>query len=164
MADDLPYGGASAPPFAEAESRRIEAAIQPPSDELADAVATPVSPLRQAARRFARNRLAVASLIVLVVLLVTPCIAPWLPLIDPTVPDAANTDAWPGGQHLLGKDSNGHDLFSAMIYGLRPPFIVGLIGSAVTTVLGVTIGLSPGFRGGGGHTVFSHVTHFIFAL
>src|SRR5205085_430051 len=120
MADELPYGGVSAPPFAEAESRRTEAAIEPPSDELADALTKPISPFRQAVRRFARNRLAVASLIVLVVLLVTTCSAQWLPLIDPTVPDAANTDAWPGGQHLLGTDSNGHDLFSAMIYGLRP--------------------------------------------
>src|SRR5919202_6624019 len=164
MADEPHLGGASAAPIAEAEARRTEAAIQPPSDELADAVATPISPLRQAVRRFARNRLATASLIVLVVLLVTTCIAQWLPLIDPTVPDAANTDAWPGGQHLLGTDSNGHDLFSAMIYGLRPAFIVGLIGSVITTVLGVAIGLSAGFRGGLVDTVFSHVTHFIFAL
>ena len=105
-----------------------------------------------------------ASLIVLVVLLVTTCIAPWLPLIDPTVPDAANTDAWPGGQHLLGTDSNGHDLFSAMIYGLRPAFIVGLIGSMVTTVLGVAIGLSAGFRGGWVDTVLSRFTDLMFAF
>ena len=55
MADDLPYGGVSAPPFAEAESRRIEAAIQPPSDELADAMAKPISPLRQAVLRTFRE-------------------------------------------------------------------------------------------------------------
>jgi ABC-type dipeptide/oligopeptide/nickel transport system permease subunit len=164
MADEPHHGGASAAPIAKAEARRIEAAIQPPSDELADAMATPISPLRQAVRRFARNRLAVASLIVLLVLLVSTCIAQWLPLIDPTVPDAANTDAWPGGQHLLGTDSNGHDLFSAMIYGLRPAFIVGIIGSMVTTVLGVAIGLSAGFRGGWVDTVLSRFTDLMFAF
>jgi ABC-type dipeptide/oligopeptide/nickel transport system permease subunit len=164
MADERPYGSVNAPPFTEAESRRTEAAIEPSSDELADALAKPISPFRQAVRRFARNRLAVASLIVLVVLLVTTCIAQWLPLIDPTVPDAANTDAWPSWPHLLGTDSNGHDLFSAMIYGLRPAFIVGVIGSVITTVLGVVIGLAAGFRGGWVDALLSRFTDLMFAF
>lgn len=163
MASDLPYGGVSAPPVSEAEARRTEDVIQPPSGG-ADELATPISPLRQAMRRFARNRLAVASLIVLVFLLILTSIAQWLPLIDPTVPDAVNTDAWPSAQHLLGTDSNGHDLFSAMIYGLRPAFIVGITGAVITTILGVTIGLTAGFLGGWVDMVLSRFTDLMFAI
>jgi peptide/nickel transport system permease protein len=164
MADDRPYGGLSAPPFAEAESRRAEAAIQPPPEELVEAQAKPISPLRQAMRRFARNRLALASLVVLVILLVATSIAQWLPLIDPTIPDAANTDAWPSWQHLLGTDSNGHDLFSSMIYGLRPAFIVGMTGTVISTMVGVAIGVLAGFLGGWVDALLSRLTDLVFAI
>src|SRR5579859_4935250 len=85
-------GGETLPPPAAAVS---------PDDGTGDTLASPTSPPGQAARRFARNKLAVVSLALIVVLLATTCIAQWLPLIDPTATDAANTDAWPSGQHLL---------------------------------------------------------------
>ena len=164
MADELPYQGVSAPPIVEGEARRTEAAIQPPSDELAEGMAQPVSPFRLAMRRFARNKLAVVSFVVLVILLLAAITAQWLPLTDPTVPDAANTDAWPSAQHWLGTDSNGHDLFSTMIYGMRPAFIVGIVGAVISTILGVTIGVLAGFKGGWVDTVFSRFTDFMFAI
>jgi peptide/nickel transport system permease protein len=117
-----------------------------------------------AVRRFARNRLAVASLILLMILFVAAVTAQWLPLIDPTVPDAANTDAFPGGNHLLGTDSNGHDLLSVMIYGMRPAFLVGIVGSVISTVLGVAIGVVAGFKGGWLDAVLSRFTDFMFAI
>jgi peptide/nickel transport system permease protein len=164
MADDLPYGGLSAPPLTETESRRTAAVIQPPPDEVAEGRAKPISPLRQAVQRFMRNKLAVASLIVLIILAVATAIAQWLPLINPTVPDAANTDAWPSGQHLLGTDSNGHDLFSSMIYGLRPAFMVGIIGAAVSTAIGVGIGVLAGFFGAWVDNLLSRLTDLVFAI
>jgi len=162
--DQLPRVGASAAPIVEGEGRRVSAAAQPASDELEDALVKPISPFHQAIRRFTRNKLAVVSLIVLVVLLVTTLIARWLPLIDPTVPDAANTDAFPGGTHLLGTDSNGHDLFSACIYGLRPAFTVGIVGTVVTTIVGVGLGLLSGFTGGWIDALISRLTDIVFAI
>jgi ABC-type dipeptide/oligopeptide/nickel transport system permease subunit len=164
MADNVPYKGVISPPVVETEARRTTAAIQPPPEEMVEAQVKPISPVRQAMRRFARNRLALASLVVLVVLLVATSIAQWLPLINPTVPDAANTDAWPGWQHLLGTDSSGHDLFSSMIYGLRPAFMVGIVGSVISTVLGVAIGLLAGFCGGWVDAVLSRFTDLMFAI
>jgi peptide/nickel transport system permease protein len=166
MADDLDMtaGGVSAPPFTEGEARRIDAAIQPPTDALAEGMAEPISPLKQGIRRFSRNRLAVVSLVIIVVLLVTTLIARWLPLIDPTIPDAANTDAWPSAQHWLGTDSNGHDLLSSMIYGLRPAFVVGITGTVISTILGVAIGISAGYAGGFVDLVLSRLTDLMFAI
>src|ERR1700694_2649833 len=158
MANELPFTSLSAPSFAEDDARRLEAIIQPPSEEVTDFLVAPITPLRQALRRFSRNKLAMVSLIVLTLLLVSTIIAQWLPLIDPTIPDAANTDAWPSSLHLLGTDSNGHDLLSSMIFGLRPAFIVGITGAVITTILGVTIGLTAGFRGGWIDTILSRFT------
>lgn len=142
----------------------LETAVPRPSDDSGDVLAVPLSPMRQAFIRFRRNRLAVASLIFLLALLVLTCIAQWLPLIDPTVPDPANTDAWPSAQHLLGTDGNGHDLFSAMIYGLRPAFVVGIVGAVVTTILGVSMGLAAGFLGGWVDALLSRFTDLMFAF
>ncbi|HZS89773.1 MAG TPA: ABC transporter permease [Chloroflexota bacterium] len=142
----------------------LETAVPRPSDDSGDVLAVPLSPMRQAFIRFRRNRLAVASLIFLLALLVLTCIAQWLPLIDPTVPDPANTDAWPSAQHLLGTDGNGHDLFSAMIYGLRPAFVVGIVGAVVTTILGVSMGLAAGFLSGWVDALLSRFTDLMFAF
>ncbi len=142
----------------------LETEVPRPSDDSGDVLAVPLSPMRQAFIRFRRNRLAVASLIFLLALLVLTCIAQWLPLIDPTVPDPANTDAWPSAQHLLGTDGNGHDLFSAMIYGLRPAFVVGIVGAVVTTILGVSMGLAAGFLSGWVDALLSRFTDLMFAF
>jgi ABC-type dipeptide/oligopeptide/nickel transport system permease subunit len=164
MAREVPYGGLGARTVPGDEVRRGEEIIGPPGGDSTDILATPISPLRQAARRFARNRLAVISLAILIVLLVAAITAQWLPLIDPTVTDPVNTDAFPGGVHILGTDSNGHDLFSQMIYGLRPAFIVGIVGSVITTIVGVALGLIAGFLGSWVDAVLSRFTDLIFAF
>ncbi len=162
--DQLPRASAGSVPILTEEAHRTPAAVQPAGGELEEAMAKPISPTRQAIRRFARNKLAVVSLVVLIILIVATVTAQWLPLIDPTVPDAANTDAFPGGSHLLGTDSNGHDILSSMIYGMRPSFTVGIIGMVLTTILGVLIGVVAGFSGGWVDAVFSRLTDFVFSI
>lgn len=124
----------------------------------------PVSLGREALRRFLANRLAVASLLVLIFLIVVTLIANFLPLIDPTYADPFRQDAFPTGHNLLGTDASGHDLFSAIIFGLRPALAVGIVGQVVTTILGVTIGVVAGFYGGWIDSALSRATDLIFAL
>jgi peptide/nickel transport system permease protein len=50
--------------------------------------------------------------------------------------------------HFLGADKYGHDIFSRMIYGSRVSLSVGLIGIAITFLLGMTIGGISGYVGG----------------
>jgi oligopeptide transport system permease protein len=124
----------------------------------------PVSLGRQAVQRFMANRLAVLSLLVLLLLIATALLANFLPLIDPTVGDPFHQDAFPSRLHLLGSDASGHDLFSAIIFGLRPALAVGIIGQVVTTILGVTIGVIAGYFGGWVDSVLSRITDLVFAL
>ena len=124
----------------------------------------PVSLGREALRRFMANRLAVASLVVLIVLVLLAVLANFLPLIDPTYGDPYNQDAFPKAPHLLGTDDSGHDMLSAIIFGLRPALAVGIVGQVVTTVLGVLIGVVAGYFGGWIDSALSRVTDLIFAL
>jgi ABC-type dipeptide/oligopeptide/nickel transport system permease subunit len=125
---------------------------------------TSVSPARAAVRRFRANKLAVASLIVLVVVTLVAVLANVLPLMDPTAGDAFNQDSFPSGTHLLGTDDSGHDLLSAIIFGLRPALVVGIAAQVVATLLGVSIGVTAGFYGGRLDSVLSRLTELIFAL
>lgn len=56
----------------------------------------------------------------------------------------------PTAGHWLGTDSYGQDVLSQLIYGTRTSFLVGLCAGALATVtvLGVTVGLLAGYKGG----------------
>lgn len=124
----------------------------------------PISLARQAVWRFMDNRLAVVSLVVLAILILTALLADFLPLINPTVNDPFNQDAFPSHLHLLGTDSSGHDMLSAIIFGLRPALAVGIIGQVIATLIGVSIGVVAGYFGGWVDTVLSRFTDLVFAL
>jgi peptide/nickel transport system permease protein len=54
-----------------------------------------------------------------------------------------------GGQFfLLGTDQLGHDVLSRIIYGARISLTIGLLGVAVSFILGIVIGGIAGYRGG----------------
>ena len=75
-----------------------------------------------------------------------------LPLLlgqDPNVTDrAAGFWAAPGGAHLLGTDDAGRDLFARLLAGGRVSLLVGYAAVALSTVLGVPLGLLAGYKGG----------------
>ncbi len=128
-------------------------------------VVHPSSPLREAARRFAANRPALVSAVLIVVLFVVAITANYLPLQDPFRHGSDFiTDAPPSSKHWLGTDGAGLDEFSRMIYGLRPAFAVGVIGQVITTVLGVLFGVVAGYYGGWIDTILARITDLMFAF
>jgi len=65
--------------------------------------------------------------------------------------DARLPPAWSAqgsAKYLLGTDDQGRDILSALIYGARISLIVGLASVVLSVLVGVTLGLLAGFRGG----------------
>ncbi len=85
------------------------------------------------------------GLLVLVAILLAAFVAP-LPH-DPARPDAGNTLAPPGGEYWLGTDRSGFDVFSRTIVAGRLDLPLALIGTLVSLVVGVPIGLAASAKG-----------------
>lgn len=96
--------------------------------------------------------------IVLVTLFILAAV--FAPLIAPQNPyDLAQLDILdgrlpPGSQsmsgmtYLIGTDTQGRDLFSAILYGLRTSILVGISSAAIALVIGASIGLTSAYVGG----------------
>jgi peptide/nickel transport system permease protein len=106
---------------------------------------------------FARSRVAVAALAVILVLLFLAFACEWVAPQDPY--DLRNlewSDAFlppgtvgSGGYvHVLGTDNVGRDMFSAVLYGLRTSFIIGLSAGALALSVGIAVGLTAAYFGG----------------
>ncbi len=97
-----------------------------------------------------RNRLALVSGIILVLVLVGAAFAPLLAPHDPNEIDILNTLRPPSlaSVHPLGTDGLGRDILSRVLYGARISLVVSVVALAMSTSLGVTLGLVSGyFRG-----------------
>ena len=100
-------------------------------------------------RRLRRNRAAVVAAVILLVLSVLAIFAPWIPgLQDPTAQNLALGATGPSGAHWFGTDELGRDTFVRTIYGGRISLLVGLIGTLVSLLIGVTYGAVSGYMGG----------------
>jgi len=109
--------------------------------------AVPEGMLRQVWRRFARHRLAVASLVILVGLIGAALAAPLNPY-DPNAQAPVDKLLAPSAEHWLGTDSRGRDLLARLQYGGQISLSVGLLSTLLTLVIGTAIGAAGGYYGG----------------
>ena len=100
-------------------------------------------------RLLARNRLALAGGVVMLLVVVLALITPLLPLAEPDVTNTANRFKPPFSEGaLLGTDHLGRDLLSRLLWGTRLSLIVGFAAAVVAAALGSAIGIMAGFYGG----------------
>jgi ABC-type dipeptide/oligopeptide/nickel transport system permease subunit len=103
---------------------------------------------RDAARRFAKNKLAMGALFVTVLLILTAIFADVIAPYPYDYAVLAEANQFPGRAHLLGTDNVGRDFFSRLVYGARVSLIVGFSVMAVALVIGLTFGTLAGMFGG----------------
>ncbi len=98
--------------------------------------------------KFRRNRLASASAVVVVLLVLLAIFAPWVAPHDPLYIDMGHKFAKPGqAGFLLGTDELGRDLLSRLLYAGRVSLAVGLVTALVSVVIGSVLGALAAYYG-----------------
>ena len=106
------------------------------------------SPLQLALRRFAKNRMAVISVFVLLAIIVLCVLAPVFTDLDPEKTNLLLIEKSPSEEHILGTNGMGQDNFSRLLYGGRISLIVGFSAMFFTLAIGVLLGSAAGYYGG----------------
>ncbi len=121
---------------------------------------------RDAWRRLAKNRAAMVSLALLVVIVLACVILPAIPgfLADPGIQNLENKHLPPNAEHWFGTDHLGRDLFSRILFGGRVSIMVGVITTMVSVTIGITWGAISGYVGGRTDAFMMRFVDILYAL
>lgn len=100
-------------------------------------------------RRFCRHRLAVASAVVIVLLVLLCIFGPLLLPYSDTAIDLRHRYASPLSlPHILGTDELGRDLLARVLMAGRISLSVGILAMVISMMVGVIVGVTAGYYGG----------------
>jgi len=124
-----------------------------------------------ARKRFMRNKAAVASLLVLIIItlfsLTGEAIAPWTnEEIDFNVIGSADTKGMPSFEsgHYFGTDDLGRDLFARSAQGTRVSLMVGFVGTFIAVLVGTIYGAVSGYVGGRTDAIMMRIVDILSAI
>jgi ABC-type dipeptide/oligopeptide/nickel transport system permease subunit len=124
--------------------------------------------------RFKQDKAAMAGAVMLAILVVLALAAPLLSRLvghgpnelfgdemltpDIGLPKGPNADFWFGG------DSVGRDVFVRVMYGARTSLTVAIVATGLAALIGVTLGMIAGFRGGKTDTFISRLVDIVLSM
>ena len=114
--------------------------------------------------RLKKNRLAVVSGIILIVLLVLAIFAPWIAPHSYAYQNLELGAVGPSSTYWLGTDTLGRDQFSRILYGARVSLLVGFVATAVALLIGVSWGIVAGFFGGKIDSTMMRIVDILYGL
>ena len=121
-----------------------------------------LSPRQLFWRRFRADRVAVASAIFIILLILMAIFAPLVVKIlglpgpyvqNPNALDVFGSPTGPSAAHPMGVDQLGRDIMSRVIYGSRVSLEVGIISTIIAAAIGTVLGVFAGFYRGWADTV-----------
>ena len=120
---------------------------------------------RDLIRRMSReNKTAVFSFAVIVVMILAAAAAPLLTPYTERDMDLMHRLAAPGGEHLMGTDEGGRDVWTRLLYGARVSLLIGVVPALLSLVLGAVLGVIAGYRGGAADTVIMRIADVTLAF
>ncbi len=118
-------------------------------------------------RRFLAHRLAVGSLVFLILLSLLSAAAPLvesLLAVDGNLVDLFNAKQPASAQHPLGTDELGRDTLVRLLYGGQVSLVVGMAAAVGSAVIGTLLGITAGYYGGRLDAVLMRFTDGVIAL
>lgn len=122
------------------------------------------SRLSVAVSRFARHRIGMFGLVIILLIVICAIFAPWLAPYDPAAIDYGAMISPPSGAYLLGTDEIGRDILSRLIYGARVSLQIVSVAILLSLAIGGVIGLISGYVGGVVDTVIMRIMDGLLAF
>jgi len=146
-----------------------------------DVMSESITFFKDGMRRLMKNPLAVFSIIVIVLLILTIIIAPMIVpySYDQIIKGASNlspftfsdkelakaaADGVKPFPHIFGTDSLGRDYFIRVVYGARVSLVVGLFASILVLIIGTLYGAIAGYVGGRCDLIMMRIVDIIYSL
>ena len=114
--------------------------------------------------RFMRNKAAMVSLILLVVITLSVIFVPMFAEFAYDDTDWYALHQPPSMEHLFGTDSLGRDLFVRTFIGGRISMMVGVLGALVAVVIGTVYGATSGFIGGKVDRMMMRILEILYSI
>ena len=124
-----------------------------------------------AKRRFMRNKAAITSLVILILIVLFSFIGPYFAVwtyeqIDWNTMGSAATLGMPSIEtgHYFGTDDLGRDLYSRVIQGTQISLMVGVVGATIAVVVGTLYGAISGYIGGRTDQIMMRIVDILMAI
>ena len=123
-----------------------------------------LSKIKNFFRKLNRDRLAAVGLVIIFIMVIVSLIPASLAPYDPKDMHWGEEYLPPSSKYTLGTDNMGRDVLSRMIWGTRTSLIVGLVAVAISSSIGIVLGMTSGFFGGNIDNLIMRFTDTIMTL
>ncbi|MDF2674919.1 MAG: oligopeptide/dipeptide transporter, permease protein, partial [Clostridiales bacterium] len=119
------------------------------NDDASDTIVRPnITYWQDAWRRLKKNKIAMFSMCILAVIILSCIFIPIFSQVDYTNQSIENANQLPSSSHWFGLDELGRDIFVRIWIGGRVSILIGFIGTAISFVIGMLYGGISGYLGG----------------
>jgi|TARA_B110000977_G_scaffold201533_1_gene296677 peptide/nickel transport system permease protein len=116
-------------------------------------------------RRLLKDKVSVACMVVLAIIILATIFAPLLSLYDPAVGTVIHRLKPVGTEgYLLGTDELGRDMVTRLLYGGRMSLLMGILPVLFALLIGGTLGTIAGYAGGRTNAIIMRSTDVVFAF
>ncbi|WP_027487818.1 ABC transporter permease [Allorhizobium undicola] len=117
-------------------------------------------------RQFSANRLALAGLAIILLLVLVAALADAIALHDPLQGNLAQARLLPPGSdgYWLGTDDQGRDIFARLVHGSRLTLLVVVLVGIIAAPIGLIVGTVAGYAGGWLDAVLMRITDIFLAF
>lgn len=135
------------------EEKKVEAIVRPS-----------VSYWKDAWQRLIRDKMAIVSLVVIVLIIAAAVLVPICSKYTYEANDLLNINMKPSAEHWFGTDQLGRDIFVRVFYGARYSLIIAIAAAMINLVIGILYGGIAGYFGGVVDNVLMRIVDVIYSI
>jgi len=111
-----------------------------------------------------RNPLAMIGAIIIGALIITAIFAPWIATHSPIAQNLGDRLLPPSGEHWMGTDELGRDIWSRVVFGSQITLTIVLLVAVIAAPLGLIVGAIAGYFGGWADRVLMGITDIFLSM